>query len=315
MRNESIEKWLADSGAQFTFVESLDLEKIDREASYRNQARISAPIDEDTVITYAVAMENGDAFPPLVVYQEKENGKYINVDGNHRYGAAQMVGKNRLPSYVVTNPTPALVSLLTYNANTKHGKPTTLQERLRQATVLVEMGAAPKEIAANLQIPLRSLYAHIEQVNTDKRMQGLGISRWDTIARGVRTRLTNVRSDRVLKAATSLVLRAKLVSADVNDLVTEVNKKRNESDQMKVVAAWTERTAPDVAETGGGVIPIPKPIMYITQVLTRLENIKPEHLDEANLSEEYRARLVQKVMAGAARLREVADRIGTKNGA
>lgn len=312
MRSEIVEKWLTDAGATFSFQERFNLSKIDREESFRNQARIGAPIDEDVVLTYAVAMDKGDVFPPIVVYQK--NGRYVNIDGNHRYDSARMVNKDHLPAYTVDNPTPALVALLTYNANTKHGKPTSLQERLRQGTLLVEMGATRADVARNLNVPIRQLNAHIDQVNTDKRFQSLGITRWDSLARGIRTRLNDIRADRVMKAAANITIRAKLVTEDVNRLVKEINEKRNESEQIKVVTSWQERTSGDAAETGGGLIPIPKPIMYITQVLTRLENLDPATLDNANLSDEYRVKLTGKIMAGADRLRQIANRVNKQKG-
>jgi hypothetical protein len=49
--------------------------------------QIRIEINEEVVKEYAEAMEAGDIFPPLLVYFDEPNNRYILVDGFHRFEA------------------------------------------------------------------------------------------------------------------------------------------------------------------------------------------------------------------------------------
>jgi hypothetical protein len=56
--------------------------------------QIRIEINEDVVKDYAEAMEAGDIFPPLLVYFDEPNNRYILVDGFHRFEAHRRLHPN-----------------------------------------------------------------------------------------------------------------------------------------------------------------------------------------------------------------------------
>jgi hypothetical protein len=56
--------------------------------------QIRIEINEEVVKDYAEAMEAGDIFPPLLVYFDEPNNRYILVDGFHRFEAHRRLHPN-----------------------------------------------------------------------------------------------------------------------------------------------------------------------------------------------------------------------------
>lgn len=306
MQNDSIENQLKERGAEFHYVPALDLSKIDRDTSFRNQARVMGKAtDDDVVIIYAEAMEKGDEFPPIVVYLK--DGKYINVDGNHRYAAANVIDKSTLPAYVIDNPNDSLIAVLTYTMNTQHGFATALAERLLQAVWLIELGVKPQAAATTLRVPLGRVRVAWANSQADKRLAGLGVGRWDSLFQTTRRRLGDIRSDRVLKEAGTLTVRAKLAFSDVDTMVTQINTFRNEKEQVTAIKAFATDFQSQVEQTAGGLFDIPKPIAAISTTLGRLQNVDVGAIKEANLTPEYKQKLLEKLVGGNTRLQEISE--------
>jgi hypothetical protein len=65
--------------------------------------QVRVRIDEDVVKEYAAAMEAGDFFPPLLVYFDEPNNRYILVDGFIRLAAHRRLHPND-PIFVSIKP-------------------------------------------------------------------------------------------------------------------------------------------------------------------------------------------------------------------
>ena len=296
---------------EYEFVPALDLSKVNRETSKLNQARIAKPINEEQALLYALAMEEGQKFPPIVVYKVrgKSGDEYIVMDGNHRVYAADQLPLTSFPAYVVKNPSPAQVRTFTYAANTKHGLPTSLQDRLRQATNLVAEGKATQsEAARQLGIPLHQLRHYMQGWEAQQRFIELGNrSKYDGVHDTARRKLNTIRSNVVLKAATDLFLEAKLGPDDLTDLVRRINAKREQRDQLTVVETERERRKATIKATAGGRVSIPQAFQTLARTTSTVLNIDEAKLMDAlsDIPEESREEYGRGASEAGSRLIEI----------
>lgn len=302
IRDERVERWIESHGGSFE-LKDLPLSAIDRQKSARNQARFK-PINDETILLYGAAMEQGDEFPPIVVYAEKDT--YVVIDGNHRVEAASLTDAPRIWAYVVHDPSEAMVRILTYEANTKHGLPTTMAERLKQAVFLVEMGATHKDAAQALHVPMGRLKNVMSQARAEKRLAVAGVPRWDRIGAFQKMRLDAIQSDVVFAEAARVVLAAKMNSQDTGALVTDINKQGNEAAQLARVAEERDRRKVEIRSTVGGRIQMPDVIQNLNRALAALDRFDQADLKAATpaLSPDMRSALRRRCSEAVERLRK-----------
>lgn len=290
---------------------TIPLKNVDRAESKRNQARIAEPVNDDQVLLYAESMKAGANFPPIVVY--KSGSTYIVMDGNHRVGAADIADIETLPAYVVKNPSPAEVMSYTFAANTKHGLPTSLADRIRQAIGLVDRhGVKAVDAAKQLGIPLNRLRSEMDNHLANARFRELGVKRFDSLPLAIRRRLDNVHSNRVLVAAAELVLEAGLTSDDTNRLVRQVNAKRSERESLDVIKAERDSRLALIKATAGGRIPVPQVLITLSRFSSGVANIEDKALRSAvnGLGPESRAEYARAAQDAGTRLIQLAGVIG-----
>lgn len=272
-----IEAWLKNRGVEHTYTDDFALYLIDKDASLRNQARVGAPIIDEVVERYEIAMRNGAEFPPIVVQQVGKN-KYVVIDGNHRLQAA-LRAEQSLNAYVINNASPVQIALLTYEANTKHGEPTSLSEREQQAMHLVNLGSSRHEAAAIMGIkPERLEYLEGTQ-QASERLVSLGYNPND-FSITMRRRMHNVRSDVVFKELADLVQDTKMSVADVDSVVPRVNNQRNEAQQLAVISDVRREREGLVRETASGAIgeKRTRPLVRINNIVRRIHDFDPASL-------------------------------------
>lgn len=239
----------------FEYVE-LPTNQVDQERSLQNQARFE-PINESVKAEYAAAWENGATFPPIVVYRPRSAKKYTIVDGNHRFFSALDVGVEKVPAICLPGTTrPQVVTILTYVFNTKHGLPSSEQERIQQAFYLLDSDATLENAATALNLPLATLRREVNKRNTLNRGVEAGIPerKWSSIPAATRGRLAKIRTDEALVDATQLVLDARLGPDDVLKLVTNVNSSKNAAKQREAVKAARLEYSDKIQSTAGGIL-------------------------------------------------------------
>lgn len=262
---------------------TLPLAAINRKASQLNQARIAKPIDEDQVLIYAEQMRNGDQFPPIVAYRNSD-GLYIVMDGNHRVAGYDIADVSTMTAYVVRDPSPAQIQSFTFEANTKHGMPTSLADRLRHAVFLIEQEVPKHEAARRLGIAPNTLSHYWDSYQADKRFRSLGIRKFDALSPTAKRKLDSIHSDPVLKAAAELALEASLSSEELGNLVRDLNAIRaGEREQMRFIASQREAKQATIKATAGGRIPIPVAVSNLSRVTTTIN-----HMDVPKLIEHLR---------------------------
>lgn len=97
-------------------IKILALDNIEATAATQTRTKIH----EDTVKQYAADMENGDIFPPMVVFAENGSERFVLADGFHRHRAYINAGQEEAPCEVREGRLrDALIFAL--GANTQHG--------------------------------------------------------------------------------------------------------------------------------------------------------------------------------------------------
>jgi len=274
---------------------------INREASVRNQARLDA-IHPETVELYTAAMNDGAVFPPIVVFGSK--APYTIGDGNHRFAAATAAGFTDAEMFVVDKATQAQRELFTYQANAKHGLPTSLEERVVQGVYLVGLGNQANEVAVALGIPERKLWNAVGAKRSRQRLERLGVqtnSKWtDSLFR----RLGSIRSDAVVVPFVQLAVKARLTVSEIEGFITRVNEETTEGAQIKLINERAASAAPMIASTAGGALGLPKEVNSLRIGLRMFKNLDEAKLRSAldQLTPEYRDALGRETVESVGKL-------------
>lgn len=246
-----VETWLDDKGLTWRFVADFPLSGIDRDKSLSNQARLGDPVDDAVVEEYREALRRGDRFPAIVVAQATPRSVAVTIDGNHRSEAALALGLDTFGAYVVkARPGTHQVVALTMEANTRHGRPTSTEERVQQALWMVDnLRTSVDKAAAVVNVSAGTVRSRWDKVKADRRADEVGLKRsdWDGLGATVRTKLLSVSTDEGFKAAARLAISARLTNTEVDDLISVVNESRSAVKQLAVVKRlrkdYTERIA------------------------------------------------------------------------
>jgi ParB-like chromosome segregation protein Spo0J len=314
--SESVSGWLEARGVTATFVNSMDLSQINRELSLRNQARLATPLSEETVDGYAQAMENGDQFPPIVVYQ-RGAGKYVVIDGNHRVEAAHRTD-TPLGAYVVEKPTDEQIAVLTYEANARSGLPVSVEDKIQQAVHLVELGASRPEAARLLGIKVSRVEYAMSAARADKRLQDLGVD-LSKMSESTRRRLGFISNDNVLKEAATAVIDHSLRLIDLDDIIPLINSERTEATQIAAITNWVKdrETMKKNLSAGGiafrsgqrGAPGRIRPVQRMQNVINRIKAFDFDLMPLQAMSEDAKARLRNDLIASAQHISTWLDKL------
>jgi hypothetical protein len=305
-----VEDYLDSKGVTWEFASGVAPDDFDTEKSLRNQARF-VPVDEDRVSLYAEAMRRGDKFPPVVAH--KVRGKLVIADGNHRLMAAAKARK-LLDVYDITGTDSQLLVQISYEANTKHGWPTSETERIQQALYLMDNGATIQTASAALMVPKNALSKASQKRSTDQRFREAGIAPLvvEKLAESVKWRLGMVNTDEGFVALTNLVAQAGLGVDDVFRLVTEINELRSSAKQVAWVQQQRDVYVDEIAASGGGVLTrqAKGPKSRLSMVVGIVNNL-PEDVAEIvkNYQGPEREEHAKRLRSAARRLNDVAKQL------
>lgn len=242
-----VEEWLKSHNVDFTFEKDVDLDKFNAKASRDNQARFNA-IDEQTVLRYAEAMERGEEFPPTVAYKGSD-GRLVHIDGNHRFGASELVGKP-LPTYIV-NTTPETIRLLTYEANTRHGLNPSQEERERHAIFLLDNGVSHEEVRKITGLTKGLVSKAWKLEKGGRRARALGLRGWSKLNRTTQDRISSVANNNVFSEFVRLAARRDLTTIEVEKVARGMKDLATEQEQVKFLKDF-DRTIEEEKGKGPG---------------------------------------------------------------
>jgi len=307
--------FLAESGVvEFDFKPKLALTKIDRKASFNNQARLYGPINEDKALTMGIWMEQYPETVPAIVTCSR-NGKHEILGGNHRYFCAMdILGWRTLAAFVITQDmTDDHKRLIATTDNIRNGDGSSLEERIVNAAWAVHnhTDMTIRKAALLYQIPERRLQGKLARDEIAMRLDELGLKRWRQKIKSQNSleRLRPLRDDDVLSAMVKLIAETSMKTDEVSDLVTKVNKLRSTSTQLGLIEEVAQRYRPEIRASAGGKLPIPRILSNIKSICGRIDRIDLDDLIDLSAEQGLRESVRERVIGAAARLNEVASRL------
>lgn len=239
MKDPIVEKHLEDRLVKWDYLEGVPLDQFDEKLSLRNQARFE-PLNDDTVARYTEAVERGDQFPAVVATRTK-GGSLVLLDGNHRFQAHKKAKIDNLDVYVVT-ASPETLQVLTFEANSRHGLPPSIEERQRHAIYLIDNGASHEAAAASTGLTFVQARSAWNAERAERRARSLGITRgWNRLTKDQRERLAAISSDAGFVEAAKLTIDSRLSAADTRKLTVAMKNLRSDQAQVEQVKLMREQ--------------------------------------------------------------------------
>lgn len=264
-KNADIEKWLDDHAVGYVYDQDTPIAAFDEDKSLKNQARLN-PVEEAVIERYVTAWRNGAKFPPVVAHN-LGGGPLIIVDGNHRLVSAKKAGVTNIDTYIIHKADPRNITTMTFEANVKHGWPTSDEERERHAMKLVQSGAKVAMAAKLMGVSANKVAHRVKRAEAENRVTGMGIllNDWDQLGNKIQVRLHTIAIDEVFKEAYLLTTKAGLNMTEVANLVRDITDAGGSMEkQMEVVKAARSAYQDRIDEAGGGMFARNRPVRGIT---------------------------------------------------
>lgn len=299
--------WLKSRDVTTSSPKLINIESVDEKASQANQARAEG-VESPVIERYVAAMRNGDLFPPIVVY--KRSGKYIIVDGNHRLVASRRAGASRIWAYEISAQTPSeTIELLTAEANTRHGQPTTAEWRARQAVYLSSIGHARDVVASALGMSNSAVSSALAVSRLDERAAKHNIPGWNQLKYSHKNRMSRgVRSDVVLMELVPMIVETNFTpGAQFSSFITELNKLGSDQEMLERIAEVREQrkfNARQKGATGAQGRRIANPKMSVLTALGHVMAIDPSNLRRMFLTDDERDEVSRRFGDASLRLME-----------
>lgn len=298
-----VKNWLDKHGIKEYELVNLSLTDVDREESLKNQSRVSTPVIGEAVERYATAMKKGDIFPPVVVFSKPPRSKKphnVLIDGNQRYHGAEAAGRNSIEAFRLNGISERDITILTFAANVEHGMPSSEKDRMVHAEYLVQTaGLQSAEAARMLGLAENKVQKMMHIRELERRLIDLGVRQ--PITPRSKERLAAIRNDVVLIDVVDFMNEYQVDDYELSAVVTKVNKKRNEADQLEVVNEERAIRGPSKKTA----TPEPKAARSLNGVLGRLLSFDPERLENSRMSDEYKDILLERISSAVEHLKAV----------
>lgn len=271
--SDQVAAWLVRRGIKFTGPMRAPIESFNDRKSQTNQARPEALITE-VVERYTTAWKAGDLFPPVVGYIVA--GKMVIIDGNHRLASAKKAGQTHIWAFAVAPDTASeLITLLTVEANAKHGAATTTEWRVEQALHLVDIGISQELAVSATGIRELQLKERLAVRRADDRARRMGVSGFSSLAPGIRREVGSFKDDAVFVVAADVALVDGLNVTEMRALAKTVRRQSSETDRLKTLTSYSEerkleRATRVALQRGGRSLTSPK--LSLTTAIGKLLN-------------------------------------------
>lgn len=237
-RDLRIEGLLREWNIDYTFEPELPLAKLDVEYDESQVRRIEHRAPQANVNEYATQMRAGAVFPPLVATHNRRM-----IDGNTRKGAAEMIGLDTFPVYLVKLPQASYGPMIGAALNQMGGKRLTDEEAFVAAETMIRNGHADEAIARTIGRSPNSVRSYRRQTRYKDAAERTGVAEVKIAATAQRA-LAGIKLDEPFKEAVELVATTKLPPRDVEDLVRKVEDTRSEAEALEVIHDYRAKHAP-----------------------------------------------------------------------
>jgi hypothetical protein len=300
VRDPRVEQWLNKEGVEWHYEPDIPLNRVDREASLKNQARFKA-INQDHVLELAIAAEQYE-LPALIGYYSRDR-RVVVISGNHRLEAYSLVGKTRADFYIVDTAYDWVIDRLTRVANMLEGEPLSRDERLTHAMYLVRTADMPLDVAAKtMGLSSSTLREALSGDEVRERLSKLGFTQ--NLYPSTLSALYRIKQDGALLEAARLVHEAQLTSEETAELARRVDRvASSEKAQMSVIEQMRHDYRSRIARTRSGqvrrqILPTIKLRRAVDAInSTRPESVKPLDRDLARRTK-YAIKKLEEISSG-----------------
>jgi ParB-like chromosome segregation protein Spo0J len=126
---------------------------------------------EEKIEEYKEAMEAGEQFPPIVVWDR--NGHYWLIDGMHRLLATKRLGKETIKAEVVELADELEARMLAIERNMLHGIPLSREEKQELARLLYADGVEIEKLKRLFRVSERTIYNWVQGITRRKKDEEL----------------------------------------------------------------------------------------------------------------------------------------------
>lgn len=240
VRDQRAEAGMRNLGIEFT-VQTVPMRDINRDLSGTHQARVGKKVNDDWIMEYAVAAQNGAEFPMVILDRLKKDCYFI-WSGNHRIGAAELHGDKEIQAYVVHVTDMRLQDILPRVVNTWEGHRESREAVLTHAVYLCEKhNLESKEVATMMGLKPEWVVNALRSSDLRRQVEETGV-KIDLPTTGLLKLGPLAGNKNVLKAALKLMKDHNVaVSGDQGvHIIQDVRSKPTERDQLAEVARWNE---------------------------------------------------------------------------
>src|SRR5580765_2752990 len=250
MRDTITESWLTKFGHKFTYHESVPLSAVFvTDATSRNIR--PAGKDDDTVIAYAEALEQGSDFPAVIGYPVK--GGYELINGIHRWSAYELAGRKTIDLYSVPldkDRDARVIEVLQRTANTINGLAYDKDERIQHAIRIVALGYNAADAARMMNLKPAAVLTRLQVIAAHDRARALDVPILDQETSMIV--LGRIKNPTLFKDAVTLAHAARLNSEQIKDLGQDLQKVVTDDAKTAVLEQWRGKLAAVIKETANG---------------------------------------------------------------
>jgi len=306
------ERWLESYGITRWDLSTIPIERIDQAASHTNQARLTGTaVDDEIATNYGLAMENGDIFPPIVLFDQGPKG-YLVIDGNHRVAGKQLANETEIDAYILRDLTIPQRLLLTFDANTRHGFRTTTNERVQQAITLVNNGLTLRAAANALNVPEQRISQVLGGKNAERQLIEAGVDT-SKLSTGHFQRLGAIRSYPVRAAAAKWFAEQRVNTTDASMLIKQINDRTSDADQLDFIRRESGRRNALNTATARGRVVLPAPIAHLQRALADIDQINANEITttavQERLTNDLKTVMASRALDASVKLRRLAEKL------
>ncbi len=258
MKDLRIEQFLKANGITFSYVAEIPLAKIVVDVGARSQIRLEEkPINEETVLRYAEAAEQGAKFPALVVH--RVHGDTYAVDnGLHRHASYKLADIETTDAYVCDldeSKDGKVISRLRRTVNIIEGRAPSPEEALQQAIQLVREGMTASDAAKVTCLKAGRVLKQIQYEKSCDRIlenSGLKPSEVERLGRSAIEDLGKVAHPRLAGEMAKFAYEARLNSLEIQEFSRQVRDVPTDTDRETVIKRWRTDHADRIKQTAGG---------------------------------------------------------------
>lgn len=258
MEDAQVATFLQNRGFKFIYNPHVPVAKIlATQTAVRNIRPVG--LDEDKVAQYAVAMENGEPFPAVVLYPVGDG--YGILTGCHRTSAMKEAKVEVTDAYIVElrdGVDDRTIEVLQRTLNTLNGIGYSRDEAILHALRLVQgLGWTAADAARAMHLRPQLITNRMAANAARDRARQLNIKLRDDVKDTSLVELSRIKNPDVFRGATELVQAARMTGPEVNDLSKELRSELTDVARVRVLERWRERLGPRIKETQGGRVAMP----------------------------------------------------------